>query len=140
MSPALLWVIIGVVLCVMELLLPTAFIESALGVSAFAVALLSFVVPGLNYQIILWMLLSLLTFWLLKRLIPNRTAPALREATEARTTTAILPGQAGRVMYEGNSWQARCEDEQISIEPDKEVFVVERKGNTLIVIPLSTFQ
>ena len=43
-------------------------------------------------------------------------------------------------MYEGNSWQARCEDEQTSIEPDKEVFVVERKGNTLIVIPLSTFQ
>ena len=57
MSSALLWVIIGVVLCVMELLLPTAFIESALGVSAFAVALLSFVVPGLNYQIMLWMIL-----------------------------------------------------------------------------------
>ncbi|MEO1620942.1 MAG: NfeD family protein [Cyanobacteria bacterium J06632_3] len=140
MSPALLWVIIGVVLCLMELLLPTAFIESAFGVSAFAVALLSFVVPGLNAQIALWMVLSLLTFWLLKRFIPNKTAPALREATEARTTTAILPGQVGRVIYEGNSWQARCEDGEVSIEPDQEVFVVERKGNTLIVIPLSTFQ
>ncbi|MEO0770307.1 MAG: NfeD family protein [Cyanobacteria bacterium J06649_4] len=140
MSPALLWVIIGVVLCLMELLLPTAFIESAFGVSAFGVALLSFVVPGLNAQIALWMVLSLLTFWLLKRFIPNKTAPALREATEARTTTAILPGQTGRVIYEGNSWQARCEDNQAAIEPDQEVFVVERKGNTLIVIPLSTFQ
>lgn len=140
MSNALIWVIIGVALCAMELLIPTAFIESALGVSAFVVALLSFVVSGWNYQIVLWMLISLLMFWALKRFVPNRTAPTLREATEARTTTAIAPGQTGRVIYEGNSWQARCEDRHIGIEPNQEVFVVERKGNTLIVIPLSTFQ
>ncbi|MEL7328514.1 MAG: NfeD family protein, partial [Cyanobacteria bacterium J06559_1] len=107
MTPALIWVIIGVVLCLMELLLPTAFIESAFGVSAFMVALLSFVVTSVNYQIALWMVLSFLTFWALKRFIPNQTAPALREATEARTTTVIAPGQTGRVIYDGNSWQAR---------------------------------
>ena len=140
MSNALTWVIIGVALCTMELLIPTAFIESALGVSAFVVALLSFVVSGWNYQIVLWMIVSLLLFWALKRFVPNRTASTLREATEARTTTAIAPGQTGRVIYEGNSWQARCEDRHIGIEPNQEVFVVERKGNTLIVIPLSTFQ
>ncbi|MGB3300230.1 MAG: NfeD family protein [Phormidesmis sp.] len=140
MTPALIWVIIGVVLCLMELLLPTAFVESALGVSAFLVALLSVVVPSVNYQIALWVLFSLLLFWALKRFVPNRTAPALREATEARTTTAIAPGQIGRVIYEGNSWQARCSDDQVSIEPNQEVFVVERKGNTLVVIPLSSFQ
>jgi len=124
----------------MELLLPTAFIESAFGVSAFAVALLSLIVPSASVQIALWMVLSLLTFWALKRFIPNHTAPALREATEARTTTEILPGQSGRVIYEGNSWQARCEDHQVAIPSDQEVFVVERKGNTLIIIPLSSFQ
>ncbi len=140
MTSALIWVIVGVVLCLMELLLPTAFIESAFGVSAFAVALFSLVIPSASVQIALWMALSLLTFWALKRFIPNRTAPALREATEARTTTEILPGQAGRVIYEGNSWRARCEDHQVAILPDQEVFVVERKGNTLIVIPLSSFQ
>jgi len=91
MTPALIWVMIGIVLCLMELLLSTAFIESALGVSAFIVALLTFVVPGVNYQIALWMVLSALTFWALKRFIPNRTAPALREATEARTITEIAP-------------------------------------------------
>ena len=140
MNNALIWVTIGVILCAMELLIPTAFLESALGVSAFIVALLSFVVLGWNYQIVLWMLISLLVFWVLKRFVPNRTAPALREATEARTTTAIAPGQTGRVIYEGNSWQARCEDRGVGIEPNQEVFVVERKGNTLIIIPLSTFQ
>lgn len=140
MTPALTWVIIGVVLCLLELMLPTAFVESALGVSAFVVALLTPVVPSVNYQIALWVLLSLLVLWALKRFIPNGTAPALREATEARTTTAIAPGQVGRVIYEGNSWQARCSDDQISIEPNQEVFVVERKGNTLVVVPLSSFQ
>jgi membrane protein implicated in regulation of membrane protease activity len=140
MTPALVWVMIGVVLCLMELVLPTAFIESALGVSALLIAPLTFVVPSVNYQIALWVLLSLLLFWALKRFVPNRTAPALREATEARTTTAITPGQVGRVIYEGNSWQARCSDQEASIGPDQEVFVVERKGNTLIVMPLSTFQ
>ncbi|PZO17268.1 MAG: hypothetical protein DCF25_11470 [Leptolyngbya foveolarum] len=140
MNNALIWVIVGVALCAMELLIPTAFVESALGVSAFVVALLSFVVPGWNYQIVLWMVISLLMFWALKRFVPNRTAPALREATEARTTTAIAPGETGRVIYEGNSWQARCQDNHVSIESNQEVFVVERKGNTLIIIPLSTFQ
>ncbi|MGB3296459.1 MAG: NfeD family protein [Phormidesmis sp.] len=140
MNAALIWVIIGVVLCTMELLLPTAFIESALGVSALVVALLAVFVPSVNYQIVLWMVLSILTFWVLKRFIPNRTARTLRESTEARTTTAISPGQVGRVVYEGNSWQARCNDREVSIAPDQEVFVVERKGNTLIVVPLSTFQ
>ena len=140
MSHALLWVIIGTVLCLMELLLPTAFVESALGISAFGVALLSTVVTSLNYQIVLWVILSLLTFWVLKRFVPNRTSPTLQEATEARTTTEIPAGRTGRVIYEGNSWQARCEDSSVAIAPDQEVFVVQRKGNTLIVIPLTTFQ
>lgn len=142
MPPALIWVIVGAVLCLMELLLPTAFLESAFGVSALVIALLAFLAPSLsvNIQIVLWMVLSFLFFWALKRFIPNHTAPSLRQATEARTTTEILPGQSGRVIYEGNSWQARCDDHDVSIPSDQEVFVVERKGNTLIVIPLSSFQ
>ena len=140
MTPALIWVTIGMVLCLMELLIPTAFLESALGLSAFVVALLTPIVTGPNYQVLLWVVLSFLTFWALKRFIPNRTSPALREATEARTMTAIAPGQKGRVMYEGNSWQARCNDAQAAIPPNQEVFVIERKGNTLIVMPLSAFQ
>ncbi len=140
MNPAVIWITIGVVFCTMEVLMPTAFLESAFGISAFGVALLSLVVRGLNYQIVLWMMLSALIFWGLKRFVPNPTAPALRQTTEARTTTAIQPGKIGRVIYEGISWQARCEDRKVSIGPDQEVFVLERKGNTLIVVPLSIFQ
>ncbi|WP_439648944.1 NfeD family protein [Leptolyngbya ohadii] len=48
-----------------------------------------------------------------------------------------MPGQTGRVIYEGNSWQARCEDEGMTIAPNQRVYVVDRRGTTLIVIPES---
>ncbi|MEL6138183.1 MAG: NfeD family protein [Cyanobacteria bacterium J06626_23] len=138
MSFTIFWIIVGVTLCLMELMIPTAFIESALGVSAFLTALLSLLITDFSYQVALWMGLSLLTFWALKRFIPSKTAPTLQESTSARTLTSIPPGQPGRVMYEGSSWQARCSDEGIAIAPDQAVFVVGRQGNTLIILPEST--
>ncbi|NEP17396.1 MAG: NfeD family protein [Leptolyngbya sp. SIO4C1] len=140
MSLTVLWIVIGVALCLMELMIPSAFLESALGVSALGVALLSPVVPGFGGQVGLWMLFSLLVFWALRRFVPNQTPPALRDSTEARTLTSILPGQTGRVIYEGNSWQARCSDGQAAIAPNQAVVVVGRQGNTLIVLPDSVLQ
>ncbi|PSN19783.1 hypothetical protein C7271_05535 [filamentous cyanobacterium CCP5] len=137
----LFWLIVGVVLCLMELLLPTAFVESALGVSAFAVALIA-LVPGVPFgiQIGLWMVFSLACLFLLRRLVPQRTPYTLADSTEARTTTEILPGKSGRVLYEGNSWSARCEDETAAIAPDQSVVVVGRRGNTLYVMPESALR
>ena len=131
------WVVLGTVLCLMELFLPTAFVESTLGVSAFAVALLSLVVTEFNLQVLVWMVLSLIFIFLLRRFAPKRTPYTLAESTEARTITAIEPGRTGRVIYEGNSWQARCEDDQIAIAIDQPVVVLRRKGNTLFVLPES---
>ena len=48
MNYVLFWVILGVVLCLMELFLPTAFVEFALGLSAFVVALVALVLPWFN--------------------------------------------------------------------------------------------
>ncbi len=134
----LFWIVIGVVLCVMELVIPTAFLESALGVSAFVTGLLSLWITDFGFQIAVWMGLSLVAFWLFKRLVPKHTAPTLRDSTSARTLTSIPQGQPGRVMYEGSSWQARCSDEGLAIAPDQSVLVVGRQGNTLIVLPEST--
>ncbi|MEO0539620.1 MAG: NfeD family protein [Cyanobacteria bacterium P01_A01_bin.105] len=134
----LVWIVLGAVLCVMEMVLPSAFLESALGISALLTGLLSFWVPNFGHQVALWMGLSLLMFWALKRLVPNNTAPTLRESTSARTLTAIPQGQPGRVIYEGSSWQARCSDEGMVIAPDQAVLVIGRQGNTLIVLPETT--
>ena len=137
MNLPLFWVVLGAVLCLMELFLPTAFVESTLGVSAFVVALLSLIVPQFSLQVLLWMIFSLIFIVLLRRFVPKRTPYTLAESTEARTLTAIEPGQTGRVIYEGNSWQARCEDARLAIAIDQPVVVLHRKGNTLFVLPES---
>lgn len=137
MSPPFIWLIAGVILCVMEFTLPTAFIEFTMGISAIAVAVLALVVPQVSIQIVVWMVLSLVSTLLMRRLVPQKTARELESAREARTITEILPGEVGRVLYEGNSWAARCDDLQAAIAPNQWVYVVGRRGNTLLIMPAS---
>lgn len=135
MNPTLLWLIAGVILCLMELFLPTAFIELAMGISALLIAALSLVLPVFGLQVVLWMGISLALVFGVRRFLPQRKVRSVEAATEAETLTEILPGQAGRVLYEGNSWRARCSDQQIAIAPQQPVYVVGREGNTLIIVP-----
>ncbi|EKV03917.1 membrane protein implicated in regulation of membrane protease activity [Leptolyngbya sp. PCC 7375] len=138
MSLAIFWILLGVALCVMELMIPTAFLESALGVSAIAVGVLVMLLPiAFSWQVALWMVLSMLMFWALRRFSPRRQPPALMDSTEARTITSIPAGQSGRVIYEGNSWPACCSDQDVAIATNQTVIVVGRQGNTLIVMPES---
>jgi membrane protein implicated in regulation of membrane protease activity len=119
----------------MELFLPTAFVEATLGISALLVSAIALVIPSLSIQIGLWLVLSAVTVWGLRYFVPKRTPYTLAASTEARTLTAIAPGETGRVIYEGNSWQARCEDLGAAIEVNQRVIVVGRRGNTLLVVP-----
>lgn len=136
MSPSLLWLIAGVILCVMELVLPTAFVEAILGVSALIVAALALVVPQVAIQVLLWLVLSVLLTVLTRRFVPtSKATAAIADATEGRTLTEIPAGLSGRVLYEGNSWAARCDDPGLAIAPNEAVYVVGRRGNTLLVMP-----
>ncbi|MDS3862504.1 NfeD family protein [Thermosynechococcaceae cyanobacterium BACA0444] len=130
-----LWIGLGLILCFLEVLIPTAFVEMMLGVSALLMALVSLLIPNTAVQIVLWLLLSVLLIYLIRRFFPHRKALSLEEAVEAQTLTAINPGKTGRVLYEGNSWQARCEDHHLGIAENEAVYVVRREGTTLIVIP-----
>jgi membrane protein implicated in regulation of membrane protease activity len=132
-----IWFGLGIALCVAELIFPTAFVELMMGFSALIVALIALVVPG-NYlvQALLWLVISVVLVWLSRRFIPKpRSHRILQESVEAKTLTAILPGEKGRVIYDGNSWQARCEDAQLEIAADERVYVVRREGTTLVVLP-----
>lgn len=130
----LLWLGLGVLFCLMELFLPTAFVELAMGLASFAVALLSLVIPQYPIQIFLWMVFALVFLFSLKRFVPKKNSYLLAEATEAQTLTSIEPGKMGRVLFEGNSWQARCEGEFL-IPANSKALVVGRQGNTLLVLP-----
>lgn len=139
MNPTIIWLIAGVTLCVMEVVLPTAFVELALGIAALLVAGIALFIPQMGIQILIWMVLSIILSLAMRRLIPTRPARLLEDAREARTLTEILPGQTGRVLYEGNSWQAFSEAEQ-AIAPDQPVIVLGRRGTTLIISSVPCFE
>ena len=133
-----LWLTIGALLCVMELFVPTAFVQMAMGISALLVAICVSFIPSLNLQIFLWMVLSVIAVYAVKRWMPTSKSLPIDDETEAEALTAMEPGETGRVLFEGNSWRAKCEGDR-AIQADKRVIVVGRKGNTLLVM-LDEFQ
>ena len=134
LNPTILWLIAGAILCLLELSVPTAFIEFMMGLSAFIVAAISFVLPAFNLQVMLWMILSLGLVILSRRLLPRRSVASIEDALEGETLTEILPGKTGRVLCDGISWRARCEGDEAGLMPHQRVIIIGREGNTLIVM------
>lgn len=134
-TTVLIWLVAGIILCILEFTIPTAFVEFTMGVSAIIVAFVSMVMPSVGLQIALWMVLSVILTMLSRRFVPKGDDSSIEYAKEAKTLTEIIPGQAGRVLYEGGSWRARCGDSEVAIAPEETVLVIARKGNTLIVMP-----
>ncbi|GAB4304026.1 MAG: NfeD family protein [Geminocystis sp.] len=136
MSSPLVWLIIGCILCLMEFIFPTAFVELMMGLSAIIIAGLALIIPYNNLLIVLWMVLSVLLIYFAKKYLePKKKDPLLLEGNEGITITAIEAGKTGRVMYEGSLWLAICSDETMKIPPDEKVFIVSREGNILSVLP-----
>jgi membrane protein implicated in regulation of membrane protease activity len=122
-------------LCLVELFVPTAFVAFTMGISALVVALVALIIPLFPVQVVLWLVLSTALVIASRRILPPAKVAQRLDAVEARTLTEIPAGETGRILYEGNSWQARCDDETAVIEPNQKVYVVRRQGNTLIVVP-----
>ena len=135
LTPSMLWLVAGSILCLLELLVPTAYVAFLMGISAFVVALVAWVLPQFPIQVVLWLLLSTALVFLSRRFIPHPKASKNLDAIVAQTLTEIPAGETGRVLYEGNSWRARCEDETDAIAPNQKVYIVRREGTTLIVVP-----
>jgi len=138
MSAISIWLIIGTGLCLTELIFPTAFVLLMMGLSAFVVALISGIIGTLWLQVVVWLVISVLLIFLSQRLLPKpRRRTKFQDAVIAETIGEILPGKAGRVLYEGNSWRAKCDDDKLHIQAHEPVYVVRREGTTLIVMPQS---
>jgi membrane protein implicated in regulation of membrane protease activity len=132
-----IWLLAGSILCLTELFLPSAFVAFMMGISALMVGLLSYLgIGNLWTQVAAWLLLSTILIILSRRFLqPRRRKSKIQDAVIGETLTEILPGEVGRVLYEGNSWRARCDDDNISLPPQQTVYVVRREGTTLIVMP-----
>lgn len=135
-SPSLIWLILGLIFCGLELMLPNAFVSMMMGISALILAGVAFILPSLGLQVLVWMGLSgVLVFKGRQFFMSKQKVDLLAEANEAETLTEIPQGKPGRVLFEGNSWQARCADDTVAIAPNQKVYVVSRQGTTLIVMP-----
>ncbi|MGB3535229.1 MAG: NfeD family protein [Microcoleaceae cyanobacterium] len=135
LNPTILWLLAGAILCLLELSVPTAFVEFMMGLSAFIVAGISLVLPAVNLQVLLWMILSVGFVMLSRRLVRSRSVSSIEDAIEGETITEISPGKTGRVLCEGISWQARCEGCDRPLAAHQRVIIIGREGNTLIVMP-----
>lgn len=149
LSLALFWLALSICLCLLELFLPKTFrknfklVPLTSGICSFLLSLFLFranMVPPLKIQIAYWMGLSTAcVIWIRPMFLKNKNSP-IREATEARTISEILPGQIGEVLYEGSLWQATCDEHIEPIPANQKVYVLRREGNTLIVVPKKLFQ
>ena len=108
-----------------------------MGVGAIAVAAVCFFLPlPPNLQIALWLVFSTTAVITSRKFFtPRSTKRVLSDDPEAETLTAIAAGKTGRVLYEGNSWRAKCADETLDIQPNEIVYVVRQEGTTLYVLP-----
>ena len=135
-SPTLFWIIAGVILCCMEFVFPTAFVSFMMGIAALLVAAVSLILPQYTLLMGLWLIFSTgLTILSRRFFTPKRKVSITGDDLEGTAIGGIPAGSVGRVLYEGNSWQAKCADETRDIAPNEPVYVVRKQGNTLIVLP-----
>ena len=131
----------GGILCSMELIFPTAFVSFMMGIAAFLVAVVSLFLPQYTLLMGLWLLFSTVLIILSRRLFaPKRKSSITGDDAEATAIGGIPAGSVGRVLYEGNSWRAKCADSTRDIAPSEAVYVVGKQGNTLIVLPINMLE
>ena len=120
----------------MEFVFPTAFVSFMMGVAALLVAIASLFIPQFTLLMGLWLILATGLIILARKLFtPKRKITVTGDDSNATAISGIPAGTTGRVLYEGNSWPAICADYTKDIAPNESVYVVQKKGNTLIVLP-----
>ncbi len=118
-NPTLLWIIVAGILCSMEFVFPTAFVSFTMGIAALLVAVVSLFLPQYTLLTGLWLIFSTGLTILSRRLFtPKRRISITGDDLEATAIGGIPAGSAGRVLYEGNSWRAKCADETRDIAPN----------------------
>lgn len=129
---SLMWLLVGGAFCFLEFVTPIAFVSLVMGLSAFVIAPLATIVP-FNGQVVLWMALSLVLFGISRSFVRPRSQTRNLDADYAFTVTEILPGETGRVNYEGQSWSAQLDDPTAQLSANQKVRVIDRQGTMLIV-------
>lgn len=136
-NAAVIWIIIGLVLFLLEFVLP-GLVLFFFAVGAWVVAILClFIDLTINEQLIIFLISSVATIlllrkWLSKVLWKRKHSTELLEdeflGKIAKAETAISPGENGKVDFKGTTWQASSED---IIEKGENVIII---GNESILL------
>lgn len=140
--PELIWFIIGLVLFLLELVLP-GFVIFFFGVGAWVTALLCLIAnPSINLQAIVFALTSILSLVLLRRMIQKRFFNSKDELSkevedeftgkEAIALTDLGPDITGKVEFKGTNWKA----ESVSpVKAGQKVIIKNKENFKLFVEP-----
>lgn len=140
--PELFWFLLGLVLFLLELVIPGFFIFF-FGLGAWITALVCLIwEPGTNLQIIIFAVTSVLSLIALRRIIQekffyskgNLSEEVEDEFTgkEALATTDIGPDKKGKAEFKGTTWKAESKSE---IKEGQTAIIIEKENFTLIVKP-----
>lgn len=143
-----LWLIAGVVLMLLELVVPGGIVVF-LGLSATLVSLLLYtgVIDGWIAAFTVWFVGSLVLFFSLRGLV-NKLLPAHVERTKtdedldayneiAVVNQRIPVNGEGRINFRGSTWSARTHQAQHAIEVGTQVRVVLRDNLVWLVEPMA---
>jgi membrane protein implicated in regulation of membrane protease activity len=128
------WLVSGLVFLAFNLLIPNPTMV-ALGFAGLLTAIVAASIQLFPSQLLIFGVLSAAFTLILRGFLPQESKD-LEPARYARVHDQIPPGGVGRVNYEGAIWHARCQISDVAIAPQSTVSVVERQGNTLIVMPI----
>jgi inner membrane protein len=140
--PEVVWFIIGLVLFLLELVMP-GFVIFFFGVGAWITALLClFTHISTNLQIIVFAITSVISLLLLRKIIQrkffyskvDRSSAVEDEFTgkEAVAATDFGKEKKGKVEFKGTTWNAESESE---ITKGQTVIIIEKESFKLIVEP-----
>ncbi len=141
--PEIIWFIIGLALFLLELVLP-GFVIFFFGVGAWITALLCLVAnPGLNLQVIVFAVTSVLSLLALRKMIQKRFFLAKDDGLsdrvedeftgkEAVALSDLEPGKIGKVDFKGTTWKAESES---TVNKGQTVIIKNKEDFKLIVEP-----
>jgi inner membrane protein len=140
--PEMIWFIIGLVLFLLELVVP-GFVIFFFGVGAWVTALICLIAdPGVNLQAIIFIVVSVLALAGLRKIITKKffyskdnRSEAVEDEFTGKEAVAIADfgsDKRGKVEFKGTRWQAESKSE---IKAGQTVIIIEKESFKLIVEP-----
>jgi membrane protein implicated in regulation of membrane protease activity len=137
-----IWLFLGLLFIGLEFAMP-GFVIFFFGTGALLTSLLCWLVPGLDaqipLQIMIWLITSFLSLGFLRRFFRGTFRGRLIQSDDeeefrgklATVTEAISENHPGRVTFQGTTWKAVTYDEPV--KPGDVVEIMKKENLTLIV-------